>query len=317
MSENFVPNQAGNNTILSNVASDVSKRNQQLILPSPKLSSPWTTSSRGRNLSHSSIDSPHLNCTYIRSSWRMQSLSSKIRLIGRNDRMVLAQRYLCRQPVLISKTRDTRAKLLLVRQFSKKASAPSGSSPGNHRSYGSSFYSFFGWYSKKLDTHPISTKCVSAALVSSVGSVLAQVISHRQDEQEHANDKNKKGRQEPFEIDYEKVSRFVFLNIVYVAPVLHHWYEFVNRALPGRSFYRVLQRTFCDEFLFSPVYIPVLLGMLWKLEGKTNDNIFKMIKNELPFIIVTEWVSNVNAIFEQIVSILRLLSSALTFPTVD
>jgi len=203
--------------------------------------------------------------------------------------MVLGQRYLCRQPVLISKTRDTRAKILLVRQFSKKASAPSGSSPGNHRSYGSSFYSFFGWYSKKLDTHPISTKCVSAALVSSVGSVLAQVISHRQDEQEHANDKNKKGRQEPFEIDYEKVSRFVFLNIVYVAPVLHHWYEFVNRALPGRSFYRVLQRTFCDEFLFSPVYIPVLLGMLWKLEGKTNDNIVKMIKNELPFIIVTEW----------------------------
>lgn len=228
-------------------------------------------------------------------------MSSKIRLVGRNDRIVLAQHYLCRQPVLISHTRNTPAKLLLARQFSKKPSAPGGSSPANQSSFGSPFYSFFGWYSKKLDTHPISTKCVSAALVSSVGSVLAQVIAHRQEEQENANDKNKKERQEPFEIDYEKVSRFVFLNIVYVAPVLHHWYEFVNRALPGRSFSRVLQRTFCDEFLFSPIYIPVLLGMLWKLEGKTTDNIYTMLKNELPFIIVTEWVSNTNATFEGIV----------------
>jgi hypothetical protein len=53
-----------------------------------------------------------------------------------------------------------------------------------------------------------------------------------------------------------RVSRFALLNVVFVGPVLHHWYQFINRAVPGRSFSRVLQRTFWDEFVFSPVYIP-------------------------------------------------------------
>ena len=224
----------------------------------------------------------------------MQSLSSKIRLVGNNSRVGQWRHCLPRQPLLISSRRDTSAKFDFIRQFSKTESTAAGSRR-------SSFYSFFGWYSKKLETHPISTKCVSGALISSIGSVLAQVIEHRQEEQKHGNGKNKNDRpkQEPFEIDYERISRFVLLNIVYVAPVLHHWYEFVNRALPGRSFSRVLQRTFCDEFVFSPVYVPIFLGMLWKLEGNTNENIIKMMKSELPSIIVTEWVSDANAVLER------------------
>merc|ERR1712176_1180440 len=96
-------------------------------------------------------------------------------------------------------------------------------------------------------------------------------------------------RQQPFEVDLAQVSRFAFLNVVFVAPVLHNWYNIINRAIPGTSFPRVLQRTFADEFLFSPIYIPSFLGMLWKLEGKKNEDIWKMLKSECPSIIVTEW----------------------------
>lgn len=229
----------------------------------------------------------------------MQSLSSKIRpSLGRhcgwyfrtNEKVILTPHYLCRQSLLTSNREGT--KLCSARQFSGKGSTDGSSSSGNS----SSFSSLFGWYSKKLDTHPISTKSMTCAAVSSIGSVLAQFIAHQQKQQQH-DDHDKKDRspvlQEPFEIDLERVSRFVLLNIVYVAPVLHHWYEFVNRVLPGRSFSRVLQRTFCDEFLFSPIYIPVLLGMLWKSEGNTNGKIWGMIKSELPTILVTEWVSMV------------------------
>ncbi len=225
----------------------------------------------------------------------MQCFSSKIRLVGKHDNLFLTRNRFSRQLLLMSNRRDTNSQHFFVRRFSGKGSA---ASPATNNT--SPFYSFFGWYSKKLDTHPISTKCVSAALVSSMGSVLAQYIAHRQNEQEDDDDKKKNdlSKQKPFEIDYERVSHFVFLNIVFVAPVLHHWYEFVNRALPGRSLSRVLQRTFCDEFLFSPIYIPVLLGMLWKLEGSANDKIYSMLKAELPTIIVTEWVSEADEIFE-------------------
>jgi hypothetical protein len=178
-----------------------------------------------------------------------------------------------------------------------------------------SFSYIFHWYSKLLDTNPIITKCLSAGFISSIGNVLAQGINHRQQQQqkeeekkqiEYENNSNdidnttkqkqqqeENQQQQPaaFQVDIAQVSRFALLNIVFVAPVLHHWYQFINKAVPGRSFSKVLQRTFWDEFIFSPMYIPVFLGMLWKLEGTTNDNIIKMIISECPSIIVAEWVS--------------------------
>jgi hypothetical protein len=193
-------------------------------------------------------------------------------------------------------------------------------SNGNKSSFFSTFSSsyIFQWYSKLLDTNPIITKCLSAGLISSIGNVLAQGINHRQQQQkekeiEYENNYNnndsdsdnkikqeqqEENQQQPqqiqpaaFQVDIAQVSRFALLNILFVAPVLHHWYQFINKAVPGRSFSKVLQRTFWDEFIFSPMYIPVFLGMLWKLEGTSNDNIIKMIISECPSSIVAEWVS--------------------------
>ena len=225
----------------------------------------------------------------------MQSLTYSLRpslgrQYGRNLRknsVFPTPHHLRHESFALSKDSSRSIEFCSVRRFSETGCSAVSSSSVKPRS------SFFGWYSKKLDTHPIMTKCVSAGLVSSIGSTFAQIIAQQQAEKEHINAENDNKKElEPFEIDLERVSRFVVLNIVYVAPVLHYWYEYVNRALPGRSFSRVLQRTFCDEFLFSPIYIPVLLGILWKSEGKTNEKIWSMIKSELPTILVTEWVSN-------------------------
>jgi peroxisomal membrane protein 2 len=181
-----------------------------------------------------------------------------------------------------------------------------------------------------LDTHPITTKCVSAGLVSSLGNILAQAITHYQElnqkQEQKQNETSKAKRQwqekhqqqddtylldkkkdnndhddevtaEQFQVDLAQVSRFAFLNVVFVAPILHHWYQFINRAVPGTSFSRVAQRVFWDEFVFSPMYLPVFLGMLWKLEGSSNDDIIKMIKSEVPTIVVVEWALWVPAMF--------------------
>jgi peroxisomal membrane protein 2 len=119
---------------------------------------------------------------------------------------------------------------------------------------------------------------------------LAQKITHHQKEEERKED-NCEDQATPFQVDVAQVSRFALLNVAFVAPVLHHWYQFINRSVPGTSMSRVLQRTFWDEFVFSPMYIPVFLGMLWKLEGSSNENIVKMTKSEVPSIIVVEWIT--------------------------
>mmetsp|Transcript_24966 Transcript_24966/g.59334 ORF Transcript_24966/g.59334 Transcript_24966/m.59334 type:complete len:447 (-) Transcript_24966:247-1587(-) len=210
------------------------------------------------------------------------------------------------------------------------SSSSSGGSSSSSSSSSSSFFnssnfswsSFFSWYSKKLDTHPVTTKCVSAGIISAVGNVLAQGIAYyqeqteldekdaseyrrrweQQQQQQHLQQQQQQHLQEssprkPFEVDLAQVSRFAFLNVVFVAPVLHHWYQFINRAVPGKSLGRVAQRVFWDEFVFSPMYIPVFLGMLWKLEGSSNEDIVKMTKSEVPSIIIAEWALWVPGMF--------------------
>lgn len=159
--------------------------------------------------------------------------------------------------------------------------------------------SFFAWYSNRLDTHPISTKCISAGLISSFGNSMAQVITFYQDKIDDENNNNNNSNKEnpiaggdfwdDFSLDPAQVGRFAFLNVIFVAPVLHHWYNFINRALPGTSIRMVLQRTFWDEFVFSPIYVPVFLTMLWKLEGTPWPKVQSMVYNEVPGIIVAEW----------------------------
>ena len=213
------------------------------------------------------------------------------------------------RPLQFSK-RESTTTTLWVRHFSEGSTGVSSPSMHHHHHrhhhrHRSSFYSFFDWYSKNLDTHPILTKCVSAGLISSLGNVLAQGITHRQQQQQqqaydNGNGNSNKPIQQhhpPFEVNLAQVGRFALLNVAFVAPILHHWYQFINRAVPGLSFSRVLQRTFWDEFAFSPMYLPVFLGMLWKLEGTTNENIWKMIKSECPSIIVAEWVSTFELVY--------------------
>ena len=74
--------------------------------------------------------------------------------------------------------------------------------------------SFFQWYSHKLDTHPILTKCVSAGAIATFGNILAQKIVH----EKKKNKISQKGddENENFQVDWGTVGRFAFLNVAYV-----------------------------------------------------------------------------------------------------
>lgn len=199
-----------------------------------------------------------------------------------------------------------RGAALVARRVGRRHLAMGRRRSSQHRGHSSSSsppsFDAFAWYSNKLDTHPIVTKCVSAGLIASLGNVLAQRLVHGQNQPENVEvddsgddnaqrDASSGSRREPgpFTIDAAQVSRFALLNVAFVAPVLHHWYQFLGRALPGTSPARVWQRVFWDEFVFSPCYIPVFLGLLWKLEGSTDADVWAMTVAEVPSIIVAEW----------------------------
>mmetsp|Transcript_20534 Transcript_20534/g.29688 ORF Transcript_20534/g.29688 Transcript_20534/m.29688 type:complete len:251 (-) Transcript_20534:172-924(-) len=134
-----------------------------------------------------------------------------------------------------------------------------------------------GWYSHKLDTNPIITKCISAGCISGVGQIISQRIIYDP----------KSGKD--FNIDWYKAARFMVLNVVFVAPVLHYWYVFLDKAVPGTQMIPVIKRVFFDEFVFTPPYIALLMGLVWGMEGNKPSEIPKMIGAEFWNIMIFDW----------------------------
>jgi hypothetical protein len=127
-----------------------------------------------------------------------------------------------------------------------------------------------------LDASPVFTKCISAGLIAGLGNLGAQRLMHDE----------KDGK---FKIDWQQTGRFALLNVVFVAPVLHYWYTWLAVAIPGKAIIPVLKRVGYDEFLFTPVYVPVLMGILWSMEGVEMKRIPQMIREEWLNIMLFDW----------------------------
>jgi hypothetical protein len=115
-----------------------------------------------------------------------------------------------------------------------KLSFPSRSASNESRSG-----SLLAWYSTKLDTHPLLTKGISSGLIAGAGDWLCQTGI------------------EGGKWDYVRTGRFTFLGTFLVAPVIHVWFAFLSKAIPGVSLVAVSQRVAVDQFFFAPCFMSV------------------------------------------------------------
>jgi hypothetical protein len=157
-------------------------------------------------------------------------------------------------------------------------------SPPTSNKNKASTFSFFSWYSKQIDAYPLLVKCVSAGLVAAVGDVGSQMILN--------------GGKNPNctlleRVQLDRTARFVFMNVFMVGPTLHYWYRWLGIRFPGTSVGSVAKRVFTDEFIFTPLYYPVFLTLLWKLEHGEKLSFTKigsMLWAEMPTLILAEWI---------------------------
>ena len=62
--------------------------------------------------------------------------------------------------------------------------------------------------------------------------------------------------------DYARLGNITLLGAVLVAPVLHVWYGFLGRKLPGISIGPVVGRVVLDQALFAPTFIAIFFSAL-------------------------------------------------------
>jgi len=72
--------------------------------------------------------------------------------------------------------------------------------------------------------------------------------------------------------DYARLGNITLLGAVLVAPVLHVWYGFLGRKLPGTSIWPVVGRVVFDQALFAPTFIAIFFLALAVLLFSSHMN---------------------------------------------
>merc|ERR1712216_896921 len=89
--------------------------------------------------------------------------------------------------------------------------------------------------------------------------------------------------------DYARLGNMTLLGAVLVAPVLHVWYGFLGRKIPGSSVGPVVGRVVLDQALFAPTFIAVFFSALAGLEGKSLQQLERQLRESWAESVVTNW----------------------------
>eukprot|EP00249_Psilotum_nudum_P001738 c14386_g1_i1 orf=130-1071(+) len=132
-------------------------------------------------------------------------------------------------------------------------------------------YSIVAWYLMLLGRFPVSTKAVTAALITFFGDLFCQLAIEKS-----------------CKVDTKRIALFTLLGLILVAPTLHFWYLALSRWISGNGIVKVGVRLALDQFVFSPIFIGVFFSALLTLEGRPTDIIPKLHQDWLTSVI-TNW----------------------------
>ena len=101
------------------------------------------------------------------------------------------------------------------------------------------------WYARKLDTHPLITKCITSAFIAGSGDLVCQYVVDYQKKQNGVE--NYGALNDGFESDVTQTGRFALLGLTFIAPMYHNWFAFLNRRVAGLSFTAAFKRVVLDK----------------------------------------------------------------------
>lgn len=151
------------------------------------------------------------------------------------------------------------------------------------------FHSPVAWYANKLETHPLTTKCLTSGFISGSGDFFCQYLVHRNKVTMKNASTDETKQSQPFSPDWLRTCRFTALGTVFVAPIVHFWYGGLMSRLPGSSLKTIAKRLFFDQAFFAPLFLPAFMTNLYALEGRQTVEIKQKLREEYPTALVANW----------------------------
>ncbi|KAK6159234.1 hypothetical protein DH2020_006548 [Rehmannia glutinosa] len=102
-----------------------------------------------------------------------------------------------------------------------------------------------GWYLNMLKTRPISTKCITSALIYTAADVSSQTIVKDNLEQ----------------YDLMRTLRMGGYGMLIIGPSVHYWYNFMSRVFPKRDIISTFKKIALGQTTYGPAMTVIFLSV--------------------------------------------------------
>eukprot|EP01031_Cornospumella_fuschlensis_P027096 gene27096-32739_t len=134
-------------------------------------------------------------------------------------------------------------------------------------------------YNSLLETHPLTTKCITAGVIAAVADVTCQVNFPSPEEV------NKPILER---MDWKRTRNFALVNTFLFPPLAHYWYGFLSVKIVGTTFLAAVKRVILDQMLFAPILLASFFSAVLVVNGE-SDRIPDKLRNDLPTTILTNY----------------------------
>jgi peroxisomal membrane protein 2 len=145
-------------------------------------------------------------------------------------------------------------------------------------------------YNHALETSPLVTKSLTAAVILGSADLAGQVLEAKQNQNEqlegddNGNGNNNNGISSSLlEIDFARFVRFAFFGLVLQAPWNHFYFQVLDGVLPPTVDPLTATtgiKVVIDQFVQAPIFTVLIFAFLGTLEGKNLDQIKKQLDDD-------------------------------------
>ncbi|XP_076246429.1 mitochondrial inner membrane protein MPV17 [Calliopsis andreniformis] len=125
-------------------------------------------------------------------------------------------------------------------------------------------------YRKLLTKYPLATQAVQAGTLMALGDQIAQNFVERRKVQE---------------LDFVRTAQFGSIGLFIAGPVTRTWYGILDKYIGSKGGIVVLKKVSCDQLLFAPAFLVVLLSTIGFLQGNDLEKLKMKLESEYPDIL--------------------------------
>jgi len=130
-------------------------------------------------------------------------------------------------------------------------------------------------YVRLLQERPVLTKSVTNAVISGFGNIMSQFL---------APDVSTGGR-----INWRSVFAYSSFGLLVNGPLIHHFYAYLEKAMPKNAPNATVKRVLFDRFVFAPPFLLVFLYYVAIVEGAGQKGAIARIKASYWMILKLNW----------------------------